>query len=125
DAGSQPSIRQDTKLLLPDRTDTTPRFRSSSCLEEAFAGFVGGALLGAAPVVGGAEVGGVPVVGGADVGGAEVGGLDVVGAAVVGAVEPVHTVPLSVRDVGAGWLELFQEPLKPNDVFAPVAMGAL
>jgi hypothetical protein len=73
--------------------------RSSNCFDDAFAGFVGGALLG--------------------------GGRVVVGAAVVGAVDPVQAVPLSVKEVGAGLVELFHEPLNPNDVFAPVAMGAL
>src|SRR5262245_11629314 len=68
--------------------------------------------------------GGLPVVGGVVVGGAVVGGRVVVGGpAVVGGLVtvPVHGTLLSVNAVGTGLDELFQLPLKPNDVLAPVA----
>ncbi|GAB3838634.1 hypothetical protein GCM10029963_04980 [Micromonospora andamanensis] len=57
--------------------------------------------------------------GGGVVGGLVVGGGAVVGGGVVGVVEPVHTVPLRVNELGDG-LAPVKLPLKPMLVLAPV-----
>ncbi len=61
------------------------------------------------------------VVGGGVVGGVVVGG-GVVPPGVVGVTPPVQDTPLRVKLVGAGLLELFQEPLNPNETFPLVGM---
>src|SRR5690349_21630541 len=76
-------------------------------------------------VGGGPEVG--PVVG--DVVGCTVGDGDTVrdglAVGVVVAVLPLQVTPLRVKLAGTGLLELFHEPLKPNEVLPPVASTPL
>src|SRR5262249_38061175 len=100
--------------MVPD-TDTSPVL-------------VGQVPVGVLPV--GVGVGDVVLVG-VGLGVADLVGLGVgeavvrVGLGVAVATPPVQVTPLSAKLLGAGFEELFQEPLKPNAVLAPVASDPL